>query len=126
VIRYGYNQQTVPPAPFIHVTLRCAETGREVADVPAQLDCAADRTVIPARFVQDLRLVPLDELRVGGFGGQVFLLPTYRLELNIRSLPARMIEVIAHAEEPFVLLGRDVLNAHRIVLDGPRLALEIE
>jgi hypothetical protein len=33
-----------------------------------------------------------------------------------------MVEAIAHAEEPFVLLGRDVLN---LVLDGPQLALEI-
>jgi hypothetical protein len=28
--------------------------------------------------------------------------------------------------EPLVLLGRDVLNYFKLVLDGPRLVLEIE
>jgi len=70
--RYRYNQQLVPPAPFVHVTLRCGDTGKELVDLPAQLDCAADRTVIPGKLVDQLGLVPLDELPVSGFGGQVF------------------------------------------------------
>ena len=67
--RYGYNQQVDPPAPFVHVTLRCRETGTELADLPAQLDTAADRTVIPGKLVKQLGLVPLDELPVAGFRG---------------------------------------------------------
>jgi hypothetical protein len=34
-------------------------------------------------------------------------------------------EVLA-ADEPWVLLGRDVLNSHRLVLDGPQLILELD
>jgi hypothetical protein len=83
-------------------------------------------TVIPGKIVEQLGLVPLDELPVGGFGGQVFLLPTCRLESRLRDLPPVIAEVLAHPEERVILLGRDVLNQHRIVLDGPRLALEIE
>lgn len=123
--RYRYNQQIVPPAPFVHVTLSCSESGKELADLPAQLDTAADRTVIPGQLVDLLGLLPLDELRVGGFGGQVFLLPTYRLELRLRNQPPVLAEVFAHAEEPVILLGRDILNQHRILLDGPTLSLEI-
>ena len=94
--------------------------------MPAQLDTAADRTVVPGRMVDELGLLPLDELPVGGFGGQVLLLPTYRLELGIRYLSPVMIEIIAHSEEPVVLLGRDVLKLHRTLLDGPRLTLQID
>jgi hypothetical protein len=35
-------------------------------------------------------------------------------------------EVLANRDELYVLLGRDVLNRHRIVLDGPQLVLEID
>ncbi len=126
MIRYRYNQQVSPPAPFIHVTLLCREAGTQRADLPAQLDTAADRTVIPGALVEQLGLVPLDELPVAGFGGQVFLLPTYRVELAIRNLPSAAREVFAHPGEPFVLLGRDVLNHHRIVLDGPGLTVDVE
>ncbi len=52
MMRYTYNRQVEPPAPFIHVSMKCLET--------------------------------------------------------------------------FVLLGRDVLNRHRLLLDGPGLALEID
>jgi hypothetical protein len=44
----------------------------------------------------------------------------------IRSFPPMTVEVLAHPAEPFILLGRDVLNHYRILLDGPKLALEIE
>jgi hypothetical protein len=126
VIRYQYNQQVTPPAPFVHVTLGCRETRQERANVPAQLDTAADRTVLPGELVDELRLVPLDEIAVSGFGGQVMLLPTYRVDVSVHDLPPVTVEVLAHPDESFVLLGRDVLNGRRLVLDGPRLTLEIE
>ena len=71
MIRYRYNQQVSPPAPFIHVTIR----------------------------------------RPGD-------------EVSFRVLPAQ--EALANRDEPYILLGRDVLNSHRIVLDGPQLVLEID
>ena len=126
MIRYRYNEQVRPPAPFVHVTIRCQETGKALNDIAAQLDLAADRTVIPASAVRALGLHPLDEVTVSGFGGQMLVVPTYRLEVGIRDLPAAAMEVLAHPEEPYVLLGRDVLNRHRILLDGPGLAMKIE
>ena len=82
--------------------------------------------MIPQRLVDQLGLVLLDEVTVSGFGGQVFFLPTYGLEVSIRGCRSELIEVLAHEDEPLVLLGRDVLNSHRIILDGPQLALVIE
>ena len=34
--------------------------------------------------------------------------------------------MIRYSYEPYVLLGRDVLNDYRVVLDRPQLRLEIE
>jgi hypothetical protein len=107
------------------VTLRCVETGQQIAQTPAQLLIAADRTVLPGGYVEQLGVVPLDEVHIGAFGGQVMLLPTYRVQVGIHELPAVIIEAIAHAEEPYVFLGRDVLNHFRVLLDGPRMFVEI-
>ena len=125
MIRYAYNRQIEPPAPFVHVSLRCPESGKAADNLPAQIDTAADISVIPENLVGHLGLVPLDELPIAGFGGQVLLVPTYRVELSIQTLTPRSLEVLAHPEEPFILLGRDVLNQYHLLLDGPRLALEI-
>jgi hypothetical protein len=35
------------------------------------------------------------------------------------------VKVVASPDEPYALLGRDVLNKHTIVLDGPNLILEV-
>jgi hypothetical protein len=125
MIRYSYNRQVQPPAPFVHVSLSCLETGKAVADLPAQIDTAADRRVIPAGLAQVLELLPMDELPVAGFGGQVFVIPTYLVGLAVRTFSADPVEVLAHPDEPFILLGRVVLNRHRVLLDGPALAFEI-
>jgi hypothetical protein len=126
MIVYGYNEQLQPPAPFVYVTIRCVEAGTIAEDVPAQLDSAADRSVIPGSLVADLELIPLDEIQVGGFGGQVFVVPTYRVELGIRGMQSHVAEVIAHDEETIVLLGRDILNHYNITMLGPSLKLKVE
>jgi hypothetical protein len=62
MIRYTYNRQVELPAPFIHVSLRCVETGKSIDNLPALIDTAAERTVIPEGLVRLLALVPLEEL----------------------------------------------------------------
>jgi Retroviral aspartyl protease len=125
-MRYAYNRQVEPPAPFIHASLKCLETGKSLDNLPALVDTAADRTVIPGRLVDLLELVPLEEILVAGLGGQVFSAPTYKVELTIRMLLPQKAVLIAHDDEPFILLGRDILNRHRLLLDGPGLTLEID
>ena len=45
--------------------------------------------------------------------------------MSVHDLPPLDLTVYGNKGEPYVLLGRDVLNRYRIVFDGPQLALEI-
>jgi len=126
MIRYSYNRQITPPAPFVHVTIQPPEDSIASSDLPALLDTAADITVIPGRVADELHLIPLDETPIGGFDGRVSWVSTYLVQLALRQYAPRIIRVVASRDEPYVLLGRDVLNGHRVVLDGPRLRLELE
>jgi hypothetical protein len=125
MIRYAFLAQLDPPAPFVNATIRHPVTGVERRDLPAQLDTAADRTVLPAALVGSLGLPQVGMMRLAGFGGATYDLPVYAVLLGLHDLPIRPFKVAAHAEEFWILLGRDVLNAYRILLDGPELALEI-
>src|SRR5436190_22952822 len=125
MIRYGFLAQLDPPAPFVNVVLRNPISGAELRDVPAQLDCAADRTVLPESVARSLNLPQVGAMKLGGFGGATYTLPVYAVLLGLHDLPIQPFKVAAHAEESWVLLGRDVLNRYRILLDGPQLALEI-
>jgi len=126
MIRYRYTNQKDPPAPFVHVTLRNTTTGQEQADLPAQIDHGADITVIPSQLADALVLPRVRMLPVKGFGEQSLLLPTVLVEITIRQQQPVPMEALLSPDEPFVILGRDLLNRYRIVLDGPQLALEMD
>jgi len=125
VIRYNYQSQLQPPAPFVYVTLRNPVTHAEQRDVPAQLDIAADRTLLPDSVANALSLPPIGTIPIGGVGGTVQVMLSYPVEIAIHTLAAVRVEAVASSGESWVLLGRDILNAYRILLDGPQLALEI-
>jgi hypothetical protein len=125
VIRYKYQPQVQPPAPFVYVTLRNPITGQELLDVPAQLDTAADHTLLSGASVRALSLPRIRDMKLGVAGGAVFVWPVYPVTVAIHNLTPLTLEVVASDNEQWALLGRDILNAHRILLDGPQLALEI-
>jgi len=71
-MRYNYNRQLTPPAPFVHVRAAAPASGKAVEQIAAQLDSAADRSVIPWSVVEALQLPQLDELPALGFGDTCF------------------------------------------------------
>jgi hypothetical protein len=126
MIRYRYADQLIPPAPFVNVTLRRPGTDSQIGGTAAQLDYGADRTVLPGRFVEALGLVEDGRAHFEGFAGEIIKLPIFLLEIQLHDLAPQVVRAVLGEHEPYVLLGRDILNAHRIVLDGPQLALEID
>jgi predicted aspartyl protease len=124
MIRYGYNSQVDPPAPFVLVSLRNTADGAEIRDLPAQIDTSADRTVLPEKYVQSLGLAQIGNIQVAGFAGATYSLSTFVVQIGLHNLNPLTVKVIG-ADEPWVLLGRDVVNALRLGLDGPQFLLDI-
>ncbi|HBI44750.1 MAG TPA: hypothetical protein DDY78_18140 [Planctomycetales bacterium] len=61
-----------------------------------------------------------------GFASDIVELPIFIVEVHIHDRPAVEVRAALGEHEPHILLGRDVLNVHRILLDGPQRALEID
>jgi hypothetical protein len=125
VIRFRYVDHLQPPAPFLIVSLRCEATGTQVDGQAAIIDPAADRTIFPETLVRTLGLVADGMLHFQGFTSAVVELPVYMVELRIHDFPPLSIRVALGEREPFIILGRDVLNAYRILLDGPQQIVDI-
>jgi hypothetical protein len=60
-----------------------------------------------------------------GVGGHVMMMPTFLAQIELRQLVPLTTEVVSHEDEPYVFLGRDVINQFRMLLDGPGLVLDI-
>jgi predicted aspartyl protease len=125
IFRYRYQHRSGPPAPYVLVNLSHPDGSASLDDQPAKVDTGADRTVIPEAVAAALALDAVDVLEVEGLDGTRIRLPTSFVVVTIRAVSPVTVAVLRSPGEPEILLGRDVLNHFRIVLDGPDLALEI-
>jgi hypothetical protein len=125
MVRYAYNRQINPPAPFVHIAVRSPDDGADQVMVPAQIDSAAVLSVIPGSLVDQLELHPLDLVETLGFAGYLTSLPTFLVDLQVQGLASVSVKVLASEDEPYALLGRDVLNRFTSLMDGPDLVFEI-
>ena len=125
--RYKYVEDYSPPAPFGYISLaQPQEDGPVMEDVPAQIDSASDYTILPQSLIEQLRLVRLGQVSVMGFSGAVHTVPTYLVRLGLKNREPSLVRVLADPNESVPIVGRDVLNQFRIVLDGPNQVLIVE
>ncbi|MFO0823485.1 MAG: retroviral-like aspartic protease family protein [Gemmataceae bacterium] len=122
--RYRYAAIT-PPAPALLLNLTHPITGTEAQNISVLLDTGADQTVLPERLAEQLELLKLDQELIRGFDGAPQVLGVYSVVLQVRDLIPFEIKVIASPKVASVVVGRDVLNRYRLVLDGPNGVLEI-
>jgi hypothetical protein len=124
-ITFHYVQQESPPSPYVLVSIGRFNGQASLVDLPAKVDSAADRTVIPLQAATELALDEIEQRPFAGLGSVVTTLPIYRAVLTIRGLAPVLADMAGAPGEPHVLLGRDILNLYRLVLDGPGLRVEI-
>jgi hypothetical protein len=121
LFRYPYRTVTLnsPPAPLALVNVAAIGAVDWATDIPALLDSGADVTVLPDQLVTRLGLIPVEHLPATGFDGHTSLLPVFTVQLVVRDFPPIEVAVMGGIAERYVVLGRDVLNRFKVVLDGP-------
>ena len=110
-----------PPAPLARVTLRNPTSGQTVGDVPMLLDTGADVTLLP-RAVVDRLNIALEtnaQYEMVGFDGTSSLSSVVELEMIFLEKTFRGKFLLL--EQEWGIIGRNVLNAVSLLLDGPHL-----
>lgn len=115
-----------PPAPYALVTVARPDGTGFLADLPAKVDSGASQTILPTALVERLQLEAVGQHRFEGLGGVQCTLSIFRIVLTIRGCEPVELDVAGSDGEPYILLGRDVLNQFRVTLDGPKGKLTIE
>ena len=109
-----------PPAPVAYVTLRDLATGVSLFDVPMLIDTGADVTLLPREYVEQLGITPDEDIlyEVQGFDGHSKMADMVQLELVFlgRKFKGQFLLI----DQPMGILGRNILNNVRLLLDGPR------
>jgi hypothetical protein len=109
-----------PPAPVTHVTLRNPATGEFLSNIPMLIDTGSDTTLLPSEAVRNLGVAAEDDtgFEVQVFDGDTKVLKVVKLELQVLGKTFRGDYLLI--DRPIGILGRNVLNNLRLLLDGPR------
>jgi len=121
---HPYSDTFDPPAPCLSVYLIHPRRPDATLTLSAQLDTGADITVVPQIAVDRLGLSRVGDALIAGYDDASTLLPLYYFDLNIDDELIRAVKAVAYRGD-LVILGRDVLNHFRALLDGPALVFDL-
>lgn len=112
-----------PPAPVARATIRQPDRGEGVNDLRMLIDSGADVTLVPRFAAESLGVVGTGErYRLMGYDGTIRETDAVRIDLIF--LGRRFRGRFLLTEDEIGVLGRDVLNHVRLLLDGPAAAWE--
>lgn len=115
------GEQFAPPAPLARVTCKNPDTGAVWVDMPMLMDTGADVSLLPRQALDRLGLIAVPDRRyeLVGFDGNLSTAPVVRAVVVFCGRTFRGQYLLV--EQEYGILGRNVLNAVPLVLDGPRL-----
>jgi predicted aspartyl protease len=120
----SYDRQVEPPAPFVDILAAHPRNLESAQRLRAKLDTGSDISAIPLSLIDELGLSPESQIIVEGYDSRVATLATYYITLTVAQVRFQLLEVIAFPE-PYILLGRDVLNDFYAQLNGPELTFDL-
>jgi predicted aspartyl protease len=118
-------QRFNPPAPVALVTLRNPETGIELHGVPMLIDTGADVTLLPAKSVAILGINTdaNQQYELIGFDQSTSKADMAVLALAFQGRTFRGQFLLI--EQEWGIIGRNLLNAIPLLLDGPHLIWDV-
>ncbi len=125
---YGNSQGIHIPAPEIELHAAIPNNPSCTASVVSIVDTGAVKTCVPESFIERLRRDNLELdyrwAHATGPGGRIDV-RVYTVDLKVGHTEFSDFEVIALSKS-YGLIGRDILNAYRVILDGPNGSWEVD
>jgi hypothetical protein len=124
-MRFFYSTKYFPAAPHCEIRIGIPDESLSVGPLLAFIDSGADGTLIPAHYLYPLQPEMYEEKYLQSQWGERRLVATYRLDIGIGDIRLPAIEVVADEQSNEIIVGRNVLNKLRVILDGPKQIVEI-
>ncbi len=124
-MKYSYSHVYHPPAPTLEVIFVTAAENRRTRPFIGIVDSGADGTLVPLRFLNEIQAPSTSEMFLRSHWGERRSAWLYLVDVQIGSLVLPGMEVVGDEFSDEIILGRDVLNRLKIVLDGPQETTEL-
>ncbi len=119
MFKYGNLQSPNIPAPQASIKLSNPLEPSQSCQVDAIVDTGALMTCIPELEIKQLgKSLTYSTIKVREPNGNILSRKTYFIDILIADYEHKNIEVIAISKK-YALIGRDILNQHKVILDAP-------
>jgi hypothetical protein len=118
-----YSHVFFPPVPALEIRFVEPSTGKRTQLLHAPVDTGSDSTVAPLALLRQLGANPTRREQVRGLWGGAKMVRLYKVDLLVSQIHVPDLEVVASDDD--LLIGRDVLNQLRLLLDGPAETVEL-
>jgi len=123
--RYPYSTEYVPAAPVMKIRLGAPGESVILGPLEAFVDTGADATLIPVEYLKQVGARKVDWAILRSQWGERRSVPLYAVAVQINHHYFAAIWVVGDEHSGEVVLGRNVLNRLRLLLDGPSMTLEL-
>ena len=123
-MKQSYSRDYFPAAPVFQVTF-ISEMQLSIGPFAALVDTGTDVTAAPIAYLEKIKAPAARAAFVQPHWGERYAVSLFAVDLRIGEWTLPGIEVIGDVKGNEVILGRDVLNKLRVLLDGPAQTTEI-
>ena len=102
-----------------------AESGLSTDNIPGLVDTGADATIVPIQYLDQIEAAVEGYGRVRGQWGEATSINLYAVDVVVEEIVFPGLIIVGDEVGNEVILGRDVLNRMRLLLDGLKLQSEI-
>jgi predicted aspartyl protease len=124
-MRTPFSFALFPPAPALEVRFINPLTTQQTSLHLAVLDTGADISIVPLGVLDSIQARPLRKERVRGLWGGVGVVSLFNVDIEVNGRLLEGIQVLGSEQEESILLGRNLSNRLRLLLDGPEQSVEL-
>jgi predicted aspartyl protease len=120
-----YLDTYYPAMPALEIQLGYPGESLGLGPLVAIVDTGADSTMVPQSLLDEVGAPFSDEARLRSHWGEWRNVSLFTVDLGVESLRLPAVEVVGDEQGQEIVLGRNVLNRLKLLLDGPASQVEI-
>ena len=122
---FDYDTDYFPPAPVVELTFSSAVTDSSTPQLRAFVDSGADATIVPKSILDEIQATFADDAYLRSQWGERRRVRLYVVDVRIGEWTLPGVTIVGDERSSELIVGRDVLNRLRVLLDGPALHVHV-
>ncbi len=122
---YPYSTEYLPAAPVMEIRLGAPGMEPSSGFLKALVDTGADATIVPIARLRQIKAKKIDQATLRSQWGERRAVALYAVALEINQYHFDAIRVVGDEIGDEIILGRNLLNRLRLLLDGPAGMVEV-